>query len=127
MVDKCKVGRTLVRRAPVMGRSDYMLIIRGVNVFPSQVESALMEIYETSPNYQLIVNREGNLDSLEIRVELTDEHWNSEIKEIEALKRRIDNNITSVLGLHATIRLVEPNSLPRSEGKACRVIDNRKL
>ena len=127
IVGKCKCGRTTVRMAPVMGRSDDMLIIRGVNVFPSQIESALMEVYEKSPNYQLIVNRNNNLDTLEVKVELTDEHWNSEVKEIEMLKKRISDNITSLIGLHASIKMVEPNSLPRSEGKAQRVIDNRNI
>lgn len=127
IVGKCECGRTTIRMAPVMGRSDDMLIIRGVNVFPSQIESALMEVYETSPNYQLVVDRVNNLDTLEIKIELTDELWTSEIKEIESLKKRIMHNISSIVGLNAAIKFVEPHTLERSEGKAKRVIDNRKI
>lgn len=126
-VDTCECGRTLVRMGPVMGRTDDMLIIRGVNVFPSQVESVLMEMYETTPHYQLIVNRENNLDTLEIKVEIGDQFWNDEIKEIENLKKRIQHNIASMLGINATIKLVEPHTIERSEGKAKRVIDNRHI
>ncbi len=125
--EKCACGRTLVRMEKCLGRSDDMLIIRGVNVFPSQVESVLLELAETSPHYQLIVSRENNLDSLEIKVEIDEQFWSDEVKVLEALKKRISNNISSVLGISATIRLVEPSSIERSEGKAKRVIDNRKL
>lgn len=126
-LEKCECGRTTIKMGPVLGRSDDMLIIRGVNVFPSQVEAALMEVYETAPNYMLVVDRVGSLDSLEIQIELTDEHWKSEIKEIENLKKRISHNVSSLLGINATIKLVEPNTIPRSEGKAQRVIDKRKI
>jgi phenylacetate-CoA ligase len=102
-----------------------MLIIRGVNIFPSQVEAVLMEMVETSPHYQLIVNRENNLDILEIRVEINEHFWSDSIRELEKIRRRIDRNITSVLGISAVIKLVEPHSIERSEGKAKRVIDNR--
>jgi phenylacetate-CoA ligase len=125
-VDKCGCGRTLVRMEKCLGRSDDMLIIRGVNVFPSQVEAVLLEMSETSPHYQLIVTRENNLDQLEIKVEIDEQFWSDEVKVLEALKKRIDHNISSMLGISATIRLVEPSSIERSEGKAKRVIDNRK-
>lgn len=125
-VEKCSCGRTLVRMDKCLGRSDDMLIIRGVNVFPSQVESVLLEIHETSPHYQLIVDRENNLDTLEIKVEIDDKFWSDEIKVLEGLKKLIYNNITSLLGVHAKITLVEPFSIERSEGKAKRVIDKRK-
>lgn len=126
-IDKCSCGRSLVRMEKCMGRSDDMLIIRGVNVFPSQVESVLLEMSETTPHYQLIVTRENNLDNLEIRVEVDDQFWSDEIKVLEGLKKKIAHNISSLLGLTATIKLVEPNTIERSEGKAKRVIDNRNL
>lgn len=125
--EKCACGRTLIRMEKCLGRSDDMLIIRGVNVFPSQVESVLLEMAETSPHYQLIVSRENNLDILEIKVEIDEQFWSDEVKGLEALKKRIHHNISSVLGISATIRLVEPRSIERSEGKAKRVIDNRHL
>jgi phenylacetate-CoA ligase len=124
--EKCACGRTLVRMEKCLGRTDDMLIIRGVNVFPSQVESVLLKLAETSPHYQLIVSRENNLDTLEIKVEIDEQFWSDEVKVLEALKQRIHHNISSVLGISATIRLVEPRSIERSEGKAKRVIDNRK-
>ncbi|MDP4271431.1 MAG: phenylacetate--CoA ligase [Bacteroidota bacterium] len=126
-IDKCECGRTLVRMDRIMGRTDDMLIIRGVNVFPTQVESVLLEMEETSPNYQLLVKRENNLDTLEIKVEVNEQFWTDEIKVIESLKKKIHHNISSLLGLSATIKLVEPHSIERSEGKAKRVIDNRNL
>lgn len=124
--EKCACGRTLVRMEKCLGRTDDMLIIRGVNVFPSQVESVLLKLAETSPHYQLIVSRENNLDALEIKVEIDEQFWSDEVKVLEALRNRIHHNISSVLGISATIRLVEPRSIERSEGKAKRVIDNRK-
>ncbi|MDD3556605.1 MAG: phenylacetate--CoA ligase, partial [Proteiniphilum sp.] len=105
---KCDCGRTLVRMEKCLGRTDDMLIIRGVNVFPSQVESVLMEMDETTPHYQLIVRREHNLDTLEIRVEVDQQNWSDSIRELEGIRRRIDHNIRSLLGISATIRLVEP-------------------
>ncbi len=125
--EKCKCGRTHVRMERVTGRTDDMLIIRGVNVFPSQVESVLLEIGEVEPHYQLIVTREGNLDMLEILVELSETSFSDKISIIEALEKKIKNRIFSVLGVSAKIRFVEPKAIPRSEGKAIRVIDNRKL
>ncbi|RNC65926.1 phenylacetate--CoA ligase family protein [Proteiniphilum sp. X52] len=124
--EKCDCGRTLVRMEKCLGRTDDMLIIRGVNVFPSQVESVLMEMSETSPHYQLIVRRENNLDTLEVLVEIDEKNWSDSIRELEGIRRRIDHNIKSLLGISAIIRLVEPNSIERSEGKAKRIIDHRK-
>ena len=124
---KCDCGRTLVRMEKCLGRTDDMLSIRGVNVFPSQVESVLMEMAETTPHYQLIVRREHNLDTLEIRVEVDQQNWSDSIRELEGIRRRIDHNIRSLLGISATIRLVEPYSIARSEGKAQRIIDERHL
>ena len=125
--DKCECGRTLVRMEKCVGRSDDMLIIRGVNVFPSQVESVLLEMSETKPHYLLVVDRENNLDILEIQVEIEEQFFSDEIKELEGLRQRIKANIASTLGISATIRLVEPGTIERNMGKAQRVIDKRKL
>lgn len=125
--EPCACGRTLVRMEKCLGRSDDMLIIRGVNVFPSQIESILLEIAETSPHYLLIVSRENNLDTLEIQVEIAEAFWSDEIKDLENIRKKIRNAVSSILGLTAHIKLVEPQSITRSEGKAKRVIDNRKL
>ncbi len=125
--DKCECGRTLVRMEKCVGRSDDMLIIRGVNVFPSQVESVLLEMSETKPHYLLVVDRENNLDILEIQVEIEEQFFSDEIKELEGLRQRIKANIASLLGISATIRLVEPGTIERSMGKAQRVVDKRKL
>lgn len=126
-IEKCACGRTLVRMDKCLGRSDDMLIIRGVNVFPSQIEAVLLEMSEASPHYQLVVDRENNLDSLEIMVEIDDQFWSDEIRALENLRKQIQHNIASALGLTAKITLVEPNTIARSEGKAKRVIDKRKL
>lgn len=125
--EKCECGRTLVRMEKILGRSDDMLIIRGVNVFPSQVESVLLELDEATPHYQLLVDRQGNLDSLSIKVELNEKYWSDEIKTLEGIKKKISHKITDILGLHADIKLVAPRGIERSEGKAVRVIDNRKM
>ncbi len=124
--EKCACGRTLIRMEKCVGRSDDMLIIRGVNVFPSQIESVLLEMRETTPHYELVVDRHNNLDSIEIKVEIDDHFWSDEIKQLEKIKKQIQSNIASLLGLNAKISLVEPNSITRSEGKAQRVIDKRK-
>jgi phenylacetate-CoA ligase len=125
-IDPCPCGRTFVRMGKVLGRSDDMLIIRGVNVFPSQVESVLLDIYETTPNYMLTVDRVNNLDTLEIKVEISDKFWTTEIREIENLKRRIAHAVQSTLGISATIKLAEPHSFERAEGKGNHVTDLRK-
>ncbi len=124
---KCSCGRTIVRMKKCMGRSDDMLIIRGVNVFPSQIETVLLEINETKPHYLLIVDRVNNLDVLEVWVEVDGQLFSDEIRKLEELKKKIQHNIESVLGINASVKLVEPKTIERSEGKAKRVIDKRKL
>jgi phenylacetate-CoA ligase len=125
--DKCECGRTLARISRFKGRSDDMLIIRGVNVFPSQVEAALLEIAETSPHYMLIVDRVNNLDTLEVQVEVEERFFSDEIKELEKLTQKIAHVLQSALGLSVKVKLVEPKTIQRSEGKAKRVIDKRVL
>jgi len=124
---KCECGRTIARISRFKGRSDDMLIIRGVNVFPSQVESALLDMSETSPHYMMIVDRHNNLDTLEIQVEVEERFFSDEIKELENLTKKIAHVIQNALGLAAKIKLVEPKTLERSMGKAVHVIDKRKL
>ena len=124
---KCECGRTEVRMNKVTGRTDDMLIIRGVNVFPSQIESVLLERGETAPHYQLIVDRAGALDSLEVLVEMTPALFSDEVRKLEEVEKRIGHDIESTLGISAKVRLVEPKSIQRSEGKAKRVIDKRKI
>ncbi len=123
----CICGRTLARIRRIQGRSDDMLIIRGVNVFPSQIESVLMEIPGVAPHYQLIVDRQGALDTLEVAVEVDEATFSDEVKGLQALARRIESRIKDYLSVSVTVRLVEPRSIPRSEGKAQRVVDKRKL
>ncbi len=125
--ETCECGRTLVRMSKVSGRTDDMLIIRGVNVFPSQIESVLLEIGETAPHYLLIVDRVDNLDNLEVWVEMTPNLFSDEVKKIEDIEKKIKREIESTLGINAKVRLVEPKTIERSEGKAKRVIDKRKL
>jgi phenylacetate-CoA ligase len=122
---KCECGRTTVRMSRVSGRSDDMLIIRGVNVFPSQIESVLVSIEGTEPHYEIEVYKRGHLDELDIRVEVSKDVFSDEVKNMEALRSKIQHEIASVLGIHAGIKLVEPRSIARSEGKAKRVIDKR--
>jgi len=123
----CDCGRTVVRMERVMGRSDDMLIIRGVNVFPSQIESVLLEIGETEPHYMLVVDRQGNLDNLEVWVEVSEKMFSDEVRKLEELEKKLHHEIASVLGISAKIKLVEPKTIPRSEGKAKRVFDKREL
>lgn len=111
----------------VVGRTDDMLIIRGVNVFPSQIESLLIENGDTQPHYLLIVDRKDNLDYLEVWVEVSEELFSDEVRKLEDLNRKITHEIQSTLGLSARVKLVEPRTIERSEGKATRVIDRRKL
>ncbi|AHW60877.1 phenylacetate-CoA ligase [Draconibacterium orientale] len=125
--DKCECGRTLVRMEKCKGRSDDMLIIRGVNVFPSQIESVLLEMSETEPHYLLIVEREGTLDVLKLMVEVQEQFFSDEIRELEKLKKKITHNIQSTLGISVDVKLVEPKTIERTAGKAKRVIDNRKI
>ncbi|MFV0593122.1 MAG: phenylacetate--CoA ligase family protein [Draconibacterium sp.] len=125
--DKCKCGRTLVRMEKCMGRSDDMLIIRGVNVFPSQVESVLLGMSETEPHYLLIVDRVGTLDVLKLMVEVQEQFFSDEVRQLEALRKKITHNIQSTLGISVEVKLVEPKTIERTAGKAKRVIDNRKI
>ena len=125
--DKCQCGRTLVRMDKVMGRSDDMLIIRGVNVFPSQIESVLLTFGEVEPHYLIYVDRIDNLDCMEIQIEMTNSIFSDSIKDIERIESRLRNEIQSAIGIGARIKLVEPRSIPRSEGKAKRVIDRRDI
>lgn len=125
--EKCRCGRTLVRMEKCLGRSDDMLIIRGVNVFPSQIESVLLEMGETEPHYRLIVDRENNLDVLEVQVEVGDQFFSDEIRKLEQLTNKIRKNIESTLGIGVKVKLVEPKTFERCEGKTTRVIDRRKL
>jgi phenylacetate-CoA ligase len=123
----CSCGRTLVRMEKILGRSDDMLIIRGVNVFPSQVETVLLELGETSPHYQLIVDREDNMDRLTVMVEVTEDMFSDEVRRLEVLERKIKDALSSVLSVAAKVKLVGPKTIARSEGKAVRVIDKRKI
>ncbi len=125
--DVCECGRTSPRISRFKGRSDDMLIIRGVNVFPSQVEAALIEVEEVTPHYMMIVDRENNLDTLEIQVELDKKYYTDEIKGIEKITKKIALVIQSALGISAKIKIMGHGTLKRSEGKAVHVIDNRKL
>ncbi|MCX7823804.1 MAG: phenylacetate--CoA ligase [Syntrophobacterales bacterium] len=125
--EPCICGRTHIRMGRVTGRSDDMLIIRGVNVFPSQIESVLMEIDEVEPHYQLIVDREGNLDILTVLVEVGEHAFSDEVRKLQELERKIEKNIKEYLGVSAKVKLVEPKTIARSEGKAQRVIDKRKI
>ncbi len=125
--EPCECGRTLARISRFKGRSDDMLIIRGVNVFPSQVEAALLEMGETSPHYVLIVDRINNLDILEIQVEVEEHFFSDELRKLEGLTKKISHVLQAALGLAVKVTLVEPKTIARSEGKAKRVIDRRKL
>lgn len=123
--EKCDCGRTLVRMSKVQGRTDDMLIIRGVNVFPSQIEEVLLKIEEIGPHYEIIVKKKGYLDTLEINVELIDGGMLEVYWKLEEVEKKIRHNLRTVLGLDAKINLVEPRRLKRFEGKAKRVIDER--
>ncbi|HEX2970508.1 MAG TPA: phenylacetate--CoA ligase [Bacteroidales bacterium] len=124
---KCKCGRTTVRMAKCLGRSDDMLIIRGVNLFPSQVETVLLEMSEIKPHYQLIVDRINNLDTLELKVEVDEAFFQDKISQLESLRQKLSASIEDAIGLGLKVTLVEPKAIARSEGKAVRVIDKRKF
>lgn len=124
--EKCSCGRTFVKMTKPMGRSDDMLIVKGVNVFPSQIEMVLLNKGLTS-NYQIIVDRANNSDSIEVLVEMTSELFSDTVNEISAKEKEIIDALKSVLGIYAKVRIVEPKSIVRSEGKAVRVIDKRNL
>ena len=124
--EKCECGRTLVRMKKITGRSDDMLIIRGVNLFPSQIEHVLLEMGETSAHYMLYVDRHNNLDTLELQVELDESKLTDTIKDLQILSRKIEHALNSAIGLSVKVTLVEPKTIARSEGKAVRVVDRRK-
>ncbi len=124
--EKCACGRTLVRMAKPHGRTDDMLVIRGVNVFPSQIEFVLTNM-GLEPNYVLVVDRVHNLDTLEVKVEMTPEMFSDSVKNIENIERHMAAKLHTVLNISAKVTLVEPKSIARSEGKAQRIIDNRKI
>ena len=124
--EKCSCGRTHVKMAKPMGRSDDMLIVKGVNVFPSQIEEVLLAKGLTS-NYQIIVDRQGTSDSIEVRVEMTPELFSDKINELSKIEKEITDALKSMIGIFAVVKIVEPKSIVRSEGKAVRVIDKRKL
>jgi phenylacetate-CoA ligase len=125
ITEPCICGRTHIRLARMSGRTDDMLIIRGVNIFPSQIESVLVNIEGVEPHYQLLVDREENLDTLEIQVEVNEKTFSDEIKVLQDLTQRIRKEIKDLLGISCKVRLVEPKTIARSEGKAQRVIDRR--
>ena len=124
---KCECGRTTARLSRFKGRSDDMLIIRGVNVFPSQVEAALLEMGETSPHYMMIVDRINNLDTLEVQVEVDEAFFFDRLSELDSLTKKIAHVLQQAIGLAVKVKLVEPNTIERSMGKAVHVIDKRKL
>ena len=124
--DKCACGRTTVRMKKITGRSDDMLIIRGVNLFPSQIEHVLLEMGETSAHYMLYVDKINNLDTLELKVELDEANMMETIRDLQNLSKKIEHALNSAIGLSVKVTLVEPKTIARSEGKAVRVIDNRK-
>ncbi len=124
----CECGRTFVRMNKPSGRSDDMMIIRGVNVFPSQIEEVLLRVGgDVTPNYQIVVDRVNNTDTLDVLVEMSERFLSDEVKSVEAVEKQIKDQLRSVLGIAARVRLVEPKSIARSEGKAVRVVDKRKL
>lgn len=122
----CSCGRTLIKMSKPHGRTDDMLVIRGINVFPSQVEHVLLSL-GMEPNYQIIVDRKNNLDTMEVLIEMSDKLFSDTVKNIEGIDRQISLALQSILNISAKVTLVEPRSLPRSEGKAKRVIDKRKI
>ncbi|MEI6351992.1 MAG: phenylacetate--CoA ligase [Verrucomicrobiota bacterium] len=127
MPDRCGCGRTIRRIARISRRSDDMLIIRGVNVFPSQIEAALLKVEKTLPHYQIILRREREMDEMEIRIEVTAEVFSDRVGEMERIEARLSGAVESTTGVRARISLVEPQTIQRSEGKAKRVLDLRKL
>lgn len=123
----CACGRTEVRIAPIMGRSDDMLIIRGINVFPSQIESVILDLNAFEPQYQLIVDRKDNLDTLDVLVEVKEGYYSDNLADMMGLKKELHDKLKSVLSINANVQLVEPGSIERSQGKSNRVVDKRVL
>ena len=126
-IEPCACGRTIARMAKPSGRTDDMLIVRGINVFPSQIETVLLQIEGVQPHYQIVVDRQHTLDDLEVWVEVSDTVFADEIRGLEALERKIRDELHNALGIAARVRLVEPRSIQRSEGKAKRVVDRREV
>ncbi len=124
--EQCPCGRTIRVMDRIHARSDDMLIVHGVNLFPGQVETALLGVEGVAPHYQIIITPTETLDLLEIKVEMRPEYFSDNIRELEALRKRVLAAVKQIIGLSPKITLVEPGSLPRSEGKIKRVIDNRK-
>jgi phenylacetate-CoA ligase len=125
--EPCACGRTHARISKLLGRTDDMLIIRGVNVFPSQIESALMAVGEAEPHYLIIVDRVNNLDTMEVWIEVSEKLFADEIRKLEQIRKQIESEIYTTLGINVKVKLVEPHTIERSEGKAKRVIDKRKI
>jgi len=125
--EPCECGRTHPRIMRILGRTDDMIIVRGINVFPSQVESVLMKIPEIGDNYQIIVDRKGPLDVMTVKVEVTESTFSDKIADLMSLSKAVSMQLKSVLNITAEVELVEPGAIPRSEGKAQRVIDKRKV
>lgn len=126
--EPCPCGRTFVRISRIKGRTDDMIIVRGVNIFPSQIESVLMNVKGVAPYYEIIVDRsKGRLDTLEIKVEISEEFLSDEMRDLEELRSNLENALESALDVSVNVTLAEPKSLPRSEGKAKRVIDKRDI
>lgn len=123
----CACGRTEVRIDPIMGRSDDMLIIRGINVFPSQIESVILDLNAFEPQYQLIVDRKDNLDTLDVLVEVKEGYYSDNLADMVGLKKELHDKLKSVLSINANVQLVEPGSIERSQGKSNRVVDKRVL
>ena len=125
--EPCECGRTHVRMQKTMGRSDDMLIIKGVNVFPTQIEEVLFQVEGCEPHYQLVIERQGNVDTLEVQVEVNEKIFFDEMKMQKAFIDKVSRRLASVLGVSAKVKLVEPSSIPRHEGKAQRIVDRRSL
>ncbi|HOS72703.1 MAG TPA: phenylacetate--CoA ligase [Bacteroidales bacterium] len=125
--EKCECGRTFVRMEKCLGRSDDMLIVRGVNLFPSQIETVLLEMKEIKPHYLIIVDRIHNLDTLELQVEVDEEFFQDKISQLQIIRGRLQDRLENAIGLSINVTLVEPKTIERSEGKSQRVIDRRKF
>jgi phenylacetate-CoA ligase len=125
--ERCECGRTLRRIKRISRRSDDMFIIRGINVYPSQIETALLKVEGALPHYQIVLTREKGLDAMEVQVEVTPEVFGDTVGALEVLQTKLNRSIETTIGLHAAVRLVQPRTIARSEGKAKRVIDQRKM
>lgn len=125
--EKCECGQSLVRMHRLLGRTDDMLIVRGVNIFPSQVEQVLLRVDGIEPHYEILVDRMAQLDYLEVRVEMNDSLFSDEIKYVEKKEKEIEHELKEELLISSKVKLVEPRGIGRSEGKAKRIIDKRKI